>query len=243
MAIIDFVGVPIPIDLPEFRNDATLLKKIKQLESLIEIQYDMYDAQDALIALRNCLNNEKQQKLAGLLNCCYPWTISESILSYIVILYAKEFRQSEGRTSLKSQANEIFKNDIDKHVYTMDLRDKFYAHHEVEANRHQLFYYPNVPARGRVRLVRPGQTTRTPMSMYADLEKIEFCVSKVKEHLETRIDGLCTSVENNLTDEQLKILIDIPKEELMNNHWQESSVNKKPPFSKRKTYRDRDGHR
>ena len=235
MATIDFVGVPIPIDRPEFRNDATLQKKIKQLESVIEIQYDMYDAEDALRALQNCRNSENQQKLCELFNCCYPWTISECILSYVVVLYAKQFRSSEGRTSLARQVDEIFNKDKDKHVYTMDLRDKFYAHHEFEANRHQLFCLPNVPAPGMVRLNRPGQTTRTPMSMSVDPKKIEFCISKVQEHLQARIDGLCTRIEKGLTDEQLKILVETPKEELMSKHWQESSGNKKHPLSERKT--------
>ena len=234
MAIKDLVGVPIPIDLPEFQNDANLLKRIRQLESLIEIQYDMYDAQEALRALQNSRNNENQQKLCELLNC-YPWTISECILSYVVVLYAKEFRSSEGRTSLARQVDEIFDKDKDKHDYTMDLRDKFYAHHEFEANRHQLFCLPNVPDPGMIRLNRPGQTTRTPMSMTVDPKKIEFCISKVQKHLQARIDGLCMRIENNLTDEQLKILVETPKEELMSKHWQESSGKKKHPLSERKT--------
>jgi len=235
MATIDLVGVPIPIDLPEFRNDATLLKKIKQLESLIEIQYDMYDVEDALRALQNSRSSKNQQKLCEILNCCYPWTISECILSYVIVLYAKQFMSSEGRTSLARQVNAIFGNDKDKHDYTMDLRNKFYAHHEFEANRHQLFCLPNVPTPGMVRLNRPGQTTRTPMSMSVDPKKIDFCISKVQQHLQDRIDGLCTHIENDLTDDQLKILLETPKEELMSNHWQESSVNKRHPLSRRKT--------
>lgn len=233
MATFDFVGVPIPIHRPEFKNDTALQKSIRQLESLIEIQYDMFDAQDALIVLGNCLNNEKLQKVAELLNCLYPWTVPESILSYIVVLYAKEFRESKGRTSLASKAHAIFKNDIDKHKYTMDLRDKFYAHHQFEANRHQLFCLPNVPTPGKVRINRPGQTTRTPMSMTVDPKIIAFCISKVQEYLQAEIDGLCGRIENNLKDEQLKILVETPKEELMNKHWQESCGEKKHPLSDR----------
>ena len=239
MATIDFVGVPIPIDLPEFKNDTFLLKKVKQLESLIEIQYDMYDAEDALRALQNIQNSENQLRIQKLLNCCYPWTITECMLSYVVVLYAKQFRSSVGRTSLAKQVDEIFNKDKYKHKYTMDLRDKFYAHHEVEANRHQLFCLPNDPVPGKVRLNRPGQTTRTLMSMTVDLSKIEFCISKVQKHLQDRIDGLCTRIENNLTDEQLKILIDTPKEELMSQHWIESCGKKKHPLSKRKNITSR----
>ncbi|RLB39477.1 MAG: hypothetical protein DRH12_11455 [Deltaproteobacteria bacterium] len=235
MAAIDFVGIPIPIDQPEFKNDARLLRKIKQLESLIEIQYDMYDAEDALRALRHIQTVESQQRIQKLLNCCYPWTISECMLSYVVVLYAKQFRSSEGRTSLAQQVDKIFNKDKDKHRYTMDLRDKFYAHHEFEANRHQLFCLPNCPVPGKVKINRPGQTTRTPMSMMVDLNKIEFCISKVQEYLQDRIEGLCTDIESNLTPNQLKVIVDTPKKELMSQHWIESCGKKKHPLSKRKT--------
>jgi hypothetical protein len=68
MAIIDLVGAPIPIGLPEFENDTKLQKKIRQLESLIEIKHDMEDGWHAVKALRNSLKNENQQTIMMLLN-------------------------------------------------------------------------------------------------------------------------------------------------------------------------------
>jgi hypothetical protein len=58
MAIIDMVGAPVPIDAPEFKNDDKLLRRVRQLESLIELRHDMDDAEEALKALKNSLNDE-----------------------------------------------------------------------------------------------------------------------------------------------------------------------------------------
>lgn len=234
MATIDLVGVPIPINLPEFKNDTKLLKKIRQLESFIEIKHDMEDVEEALKALRNSLKNENQQPITFLFECT-PWTISECCLSFVVILYAKAFTEGTGRTKLNDNVSEIFETDIDKHKAIIDLRNGFYAHQGIEANRHQLFYLPNGLENGKVRLNPNGQTTRIPMAMSIEPGIIEFCVSKVKQYLQLRIDGLCTNIENELTKEQLAILIEIPKEELFNNHWRESIGNRINPFSKRKT--------
>lgn len=71
--------------------------------------------------------------------------------------------------------------------------------------------------------------------MSIDLGMIDFCISKVKEYLRVSIDGLRTCIENELTTEQLEILIKTPKEELINKHWEENSENIINPFSKRKT--------
>lgn len=97
MATFDLVGVPIPIGSPEFQSDAKLLKKIRQVESLIEIKHDMEDAEQAFNALRNSLKNENRKLITTLFGCV-PWTLSECILSYIVILYAKAFTEGTGRT-------------------------------------------------------------------------------------------------------------------------------------------------
>lgn len=234
MVTIDCVGVPIPVDHPEFKSDKPLLKKIKQLESLIEIEHDIRDTKEALKALRNSLKNENQERIISLLNCT-PWKISESILSYIVVLYAKAFTEGTGRTRLDGQIEKIFEKDIDKHNYTMDLRNSFFAHHGIEANRHQLFCLPNVPSRGKVKLNPSGQTTRILMPTWINLEKIEFCILKVEEYLSVRINGLCKSIENGMNVNQLEIITKTPKTELLNKHWRENAENRIDPFSTRKT--------
>lgn len=234
MATINIIGVPIPVDLPEFREDDKFLKKIKQLESFIEIKHDMSDAEEALKALSNSLKNENMQTISNLFSCT-PWTISECILSYIVILYAKAFTEGTGRTRLDSQVKEIFKTDIDKHESIIELRNSFYAHQGIEANRHKLFYFPKASGSEKVRLNPDGFTTRIVMSKSFDPGKVEFCILRVTEYMKSRIDGLCRSIETELTNEQVKILNETPKEELMKNHWPQNSEEGIDPFVKRKT--------
>lgn len=232
MSKIDLVGVPIPVDLPEFKNDTKLLRGIAKVESLIEITYDMEDADDALTALKNSIKNENQSKIISIFNCM-PYKIAESLLSYIVVLYARAFNRSIGRTKLDNKTNEIFKENIDKHEYIINLRNKFYAHQMVEANKHQMFYRPNTPVSGKVSLNRTGQTKRVFMPMSIDIETVHFCISKVKEYLEKTIDKLCAHIENSFTKKQLEILLKASKEESINKYWKE--VNNKNLFSERKT--------
>jgi len=234
MAIIDKIGVPIPVDHPGFKSDVRLLKRIWQLESLIELKHDMEDGEEALKALHNSLKKENQQSITSLFGCT-PWKISESILSYIVVLYGKAFTEGTGRTRLDGHVEEIFKKDTDKHKYTIGLRNEFYAHHGIEANRHQLFCLPNVPSPGKIRLNPSGQTKRILMPMSIDLGIIDFCISRVGEYLRVRIDGLCRRIENDLSAEQLEILTKTPKKELLNKHWRENTENRINPFSIRKT--------
>lgn len=234
MAIIDMVGAPVPLDAPEFINDTKFLKKVRQLESLIELRHDMVDAEEALKALRNSLNYENNESIVSLFGCL-PWKISECILSYIVVIYAKAFTESTGRTRLDGEVNNIFGKDIEKHDFTIELRNEFYAHQGIEANRHQLFYFPNTPSPGNVRLNPDGQTIRILMPTWIDLGIIEYCIAKVKEHLRVRIEGLCNSTEKELTAEQLEVLNSTPKDEIMRKHWRENSENRISPLSKRKT--------
>lgn len=233
MATFDFVGVPIPIDMPEFSSDIKLLKKIRQLESFIEIKHDMEDVEDSLKALWNSLKDENQKTISSLFGCM-PWTISECCLCYSVIIYSKAFTEGTGRLRLNDKVSEIFGADMDKHKAIIDLRNGFYAHQGIEANRHQLFYFPKALEPGKIKLNPNGQTTRIPMSKNVGIEIIELCISKVRQYLQLQIDGLCENIEKELTKEQLSILIGTPKEVLIENHWRESADKRSNPFSDRK---------
>lgn len=234
MAKIDFVGVPIPIDHPKFCNDEKLQKKVKQIESLIELKHDIDEAKEALNALRHSVKKENGKNISLIFKCT-PWKISEALLSFIVILYAKAFTESTGRTRLDGQVDEIFGPDIDKHEYTMYFRNGFYAHQGIEANKHQLFCRPNTPLPGKVKLNADGFTTRIVMSLSIDLDKIEFCICRVEKYLGSRIDGLCKNVEENLSKEQVEILIKTPKEELLARHWRNKTGLDINPFTTRET--------
>ena len=232
MATIDFVGLPFPIDLPAFQNDASLLKKIKQLESLIELKFDMDDAKDALNAWNNSMLMEDDVTLCNKFKCS-PYRISECILSYIVMLYAKAFRSSRSRTTLESKVWMIFDKDIEKHNAIMKLRDDFFAHHRIEANKHQLFYFRNDTGDENIKLNPFGQTSRMIISLNINYGLFEFCIEKVSNYLIKAVADLCSAIVKNLTDEQFKTLNNTPRNELFENHWRESFPKRIDPFSKR----------
>lgn len=228
MTYYDLVGVPIPIDHPKFKEDALLQKKIRQIESFIEIEHDMEKAKNALIAFHNSIKNENQKSIMSLFDCG-PFEISETILSFIIILYAKAFTGGTGRTKLK--AGDIFGQEKEQHDYIMDLRNKFYAHQEIEANRHQIFCLPNVPSPGKITLNLFGQATTIVMLLSIDPNKIEFCVSRVEEFLISKITELCKNIEKNLRLDQIEVLTKTPKDELLSKYWiHNASYN---PFSRR----------
>lgn len=190
MAIIDMVGVPLPLEHPKFKDDYKLIKRVRKLESLIELRADMEDANWALSALRHSLKKENDQTITQVFKCI-PFQISEFILSHIIVLYAKAFTKSTGRTRLNDQIKVIFKTDIDKHKTLMNLRHSFYAHQRIEANRHQIFCLPNNPVTGKVKLNPDAQIKRILMAKTIKLEIIEFCISQVTMYLQVSIENLC----------------------------------------------------
>lgn len=228
------VGVPFPAEHPNFANDMKLQKRIGQLESLIEIRHDMDDAEEASKALHTSLSAKNQDTIMSTFGCPF-WTISEAILSYIVVLYSKAFNEATGRTSLSGDVDEIFGDAKDKHKDMTELRNGFYAHHRIEANRHQLFFFPNIPSPGTIKLHPSGQTTRYLMSTSIDVEIVIFCVSKVKEYLSKRIDDLSKSIENDLTFDQKEHLLQTPNAVLFEKHWRENPDRRKDPLTSRKT--------
>lgn len=232
MAIIDGVGVPIPLDHPAFLSDSKLAKMVKRVESLIELKHDMKDASNAMSILARIFERETQSQLMALLNCI-PWTISESLLSYVIVLYSKAFTNNSKRTTLNNKVEEIFRENANKHEYVIDLRHKFYAHHSIEANRHQLFYLPNCPSLGEVKLVPNGQTARLLMSGSIDLEIIEFCIDEIKKYLSQEIENLCRNIIKSLSTTQLEVMNSTVKEELFEKHWRLNSKNRVSPFDER----------
>lgn len=232
MANHDLVGVPVPIFHAAFEEDKDLLKKIKKIENLIELKKDMEDAEEALKTLETCLNEDHTALIAkyGLGGMFLP----DYILSYVIVLYAKAFTSSTGRTHLKSELKKIFENE-DNHKFVMMLRNNFYAHHALEANRHQIFCLPNKPQKGEVKLNPEGQKTKIVMAKSIEIDKIKTCVGKVKKYLSQMILELCNSVENSLTDKQKEVINLTPKNELLTNYWTESNDRRPDPFKIRTT--------
>lgn len=232
MANHDLVGVPVPISHPAFENDKGLLRKIKRIENLIELKIDMEAAEEALKTLDVCLNEDYANLIAkyGLGGMFLP----DYILSHVIVLYAKAFTESTCRTHLNGEVKNIF-DEGDNHQFVMKLRNNFYAHHALEANRHQIFCLPNKPRDGEVRLNPEGQKSKIVMAKSIDVNKVKACVAKVKIYLSHKILKLCNSVESSLTDEQKDVINLTPKNELLAKYWIESSDNRPDPFKIRTT--------
>lgn len=234
MATLDLVGVPFPIKHPLFSGEEALLNKIKKVENLIELRNDFDDLEEALTLLYQSLEHEKKNLLLkeyGLGGMLIP----DIVLSYIVVLYAKSFAGGVGRTQLKGETETIFEGDVSRHQFVMGLRHKFYAHHELEANRHQIFCLRNKPEEGEVKLSPSSQKKRILMSRSIDLEIIEYCINTVRTYLTERITELCHNIEISLSKEQKEVINNYPKDKLFEENWIESVGNRVSPFKKRNT--------
>lgn len=98
MAIIDLIGVPFPTTHPSFASDKQLQKKILQAENLIEMLHDMREAISHLNQLNKILDMKDKLLVSGI----EAWTVGESLGASAVLMYAKVFVESQGRTQLQS---------------------------------------------------------------------------------------------------------------------------------------------
>ena len=234
MATHDFVGVPFPVNHPLFCGEKALLKKIKKVEGLIELSHDFDNIEEALTILHKSLENKKRDTLInefGLGGLLFP----DIVLSYIIVLYAKSFTKGTGRTQLSGEIEAIFGNDASQHNSVMDLRHNFYAHHGIEANRHQIFCLRNKPEEGEIKLSPGSQRSQIVMSGSIDLKVIEYCVTTVKTYLSGYITDLCCNVETSLSDEQKEVINNAPRDELFKDNWKDSLENRVSPFKLRNT--------
>lgn len=234
MATYDLVGVPFPVNHQLFCLDKKLLNKIKKVEGLIELSHDFSNLDDAITVL---YSSQTQDKAGLLLNefGLGGRLLQEMALSYIVVLYAKAFTESTGRTQLTDKTQAIFGNNISSHEFVLDLRNNFYAHHGIEANRHQIFCHKNKPSKGEVKLDPKSQRTEIVMSGSVDLSEIHMCVTTVKKYLIDQIDNLCINIENTLTTEQKDVINNVPKEDLFKDNWKEAEDRRVSPFKNRGT--------
>ena len=234
MATYDLIGVPFPINHPLFFCDTALLNKIKKVEGLIELSHDFDNIESALTVLHGSLEKEKHELFLnefGLDGRLIP----DMVLSYIVVLYAKSFTKSTGRTQLNDKIESIFGDNTSSHQFVMDLRHYFYAHHGLEANRHQIFCHKNKPNEGDIKLDPGSQRSQIIMSGSIDLSVIEQCVTAVKMYLINQIDNLCHNIEASLSTEQKDVINNVPKEELFKDNWKESQDKRVSPFKIRNT--------
>ena len=225
MTVYDLVGAPFPKDHPLFASDDRLQKKMAQLESFIEMHHDV----DEITAYLKTASKIKEPiiHLDGV--DVLSLQILDGLAVAAIVLYAKLFNASQGRTTLNKM--DIF-DDLSDHDHFIDVRDKFLAHQEWIANRHQVFFFPSSGS-SQLKLNPYGQTVRVPIWPNLDWTKFDICLNQVGSFIKDKIEPLCRSIVDSLTSDQLSFLNSASKEELLSKHWVEQPHLRKDPFSSR----------
>lgn len=140
----------------------------------------------------------------------------ETIMSGAVVTYIKAFNSSTGRSKL--DANDVFAETSDLKAFHMDLeklRNKHFAHTELQANKHYLQFVRSTED-NIVKLDRNPSHETT--QFYRDINLIEFnkCVCQTITFLRRKINDLSSTIESLLTKEQNKILSSISSDESYN---------------------------
>jgi hypothetical protein len=199
MAVIDLVGTPFPKDHPLFLNKR-LRQLIRQLESYIEIKWDLQDISLFLQQASFIKTPEDIEKI----KIIHAPLAQEAMIISAVIAYGKLFKSSTNRTVLN--ARDIhWGESAGYHRFLIDLRDKFLAHQEWNANRHYLHYFKN-PSSEAPTLNPDGYTVRIPIAGNVNIENFLECVGHVEAVVKARIASLCASFQSMLTAEQIEFL-------------------------------------
>ena len=123
MAVFDLIGSPFPKDDPHFTKNKVLQQQIHQLESYIEIKWDL---QDINLFLQQASFIKTPEDIENIKIIHAP-IAQEAMIISAIITYGKLFRGSKNRTVLR--AKDIhWGESAPYHRFLMDLRDKFLAH-------------------------------------------------------------------------------------------------------------------
>lgn len=216
MATFDLIGVPFPSNHPAFLSDAKMQKRIRQLENYIELHSDLDDVFKYLEQIINLVSifRSGDKKNADIFNLGLdPAILIDGLSCAAVIQYAKCFVDSQGR--MKLNAIDIFRqqNHKDSHKFFMNLRNQFFAHHQLEANRQQVFVFQATEFKPIT--INPfTQYRRDIITMSVDWKQLQECVVIVTEYLNSKTSDLKKTIENNLTPKQQNIINNSSKEEL-----------------------------
>ncbi len=207
------------------------MKMIKQCEDYIEISHDLDVCMEMIQIQTRLTENEWELLLNINYLMCRPYSVLEAFSSAAVMLYCKSFGMSKGRVSLESKIDDIFSEDEDLksiHHKIDRLRDKFFAHHELRANNHHLFF----SVKGdEVRLNVDGQHARVVISDAIEWGAFYQCVSKVKEYVLKQSKKFADKILNDMSKEQRELLVSISLGEAM-PHYSETL---KSPLIERKS--------
>jgi hypothetical protein len=200
MATIDTIGTPFPKGSPLFSADRRIGAKVKQLESYIEIKWDLSDV-NLLIAQIGFIGEKFE---SGQIPGVHGPNAQEGMIIAAIITYARMFNSAKGRSQLDSR-NIFSGTDAAFHSFLMDLRNQFLAHQHWNANQHHLHYFKD-PNGGTPRINPHGYTSRIPIFLNFDLEAFKGCISIVEVFLENKISSLSNEISRLLTEDQIAYL-------------------------------------
>lgn len=232
MALYDFAGFPFPLSHPDFKSDEALLRKLDVLGTYVEMLREYRDAFEIVQAL---MGDDVEQDFSnfGMLALRMP----DMLLSYAILQYAKPFVESKGSTNLIGKENVISDdaNFIEFHNFVMNLRHQFYAHRELNINRHQINVMKNYPEPNDIELITEGQSKIMIVYKSIELEMFSANICAVAKHIQKTVAGLKNTVLAGLTDKQREYLLDTDIEELRTKHMDDGNKGMTHPFESRVT--------
>ena len=211
---LDLIGIPFPKDHSAFKNSNKIKHLAFQIESLVEISHDLDDVLGLVTAtLRLEEDIELSVKITGGIFGLLNSTLGQSAL----LLYVRCFNGSTGRTQLNPSNVFLSQDQIDLHKSFDEIRDKFIAHQESNANRHHLFVLPSKDGH-RPTLNPSGQTSRLIFSSVIDWGIFIGLVQITQQYVNRRIQEMCSAVSNLLTPEQIIAINSIDVEKARQSH-------------------------
>lgn len=181
---------------------------------------------ESYISIAGKIQEDVLQCQQGAIPSC---NVRDALSVAAIVLYAKLFKSSQGRTKLEKQR--IF-SDTTAHDSFMDVRNQFLEHQEWNANKHRVFFFQESKT-SCLRMNPFGQTTRIPIWPNLNWERFNNCTCQVGEFVKTCIDDLCKSIQNSFSTEQVEFLNTISPDELFQSHWGVQPKLLKSPFSSR----------
>jgi len=135
------------------------------------------------------------------------------MMSGAVVTYIKAFNSSTGRSKL--DANDVFSGNtaLKKfHINLDELRNKHFAHAELQANKHYLQFIRKTEEEI---LMLDRKPPHEKIQFYREVNLIEFnkCVNHTICFLQSKIDKISSNIESLLTEEQKEVLYSISSED------------------------------
>lgn len=218
MTFYNLVGIPFPIDDTLFSRDEQLKRKLKKVSDYVEIKVDMREISEAIQAL--IFSYRKEADMANIFGPTFS-VPRESLLSFAVVMYARAFNESKGRTSLRDKVDRIFSdsNYMNIHKQMIDFRNKVYAHRESDHNEYCIMCYYSGD---KVTINTNSNIRRQLFAFGLDKEELKFVknlINQVIKFLDSEIESLCHNIEQNLSKKQVEFIGKVPLSHFVMEKW------------------------